>query len=97
MSASIGKTSIRQVLYEAMQQVCCQSTPCKVGSIALGVLLIGVATFMYCSQINAIATYTTFGFSGAAILIAAFTILVEYTGATKIPTRGIVLHDSAKR
>ncbi len=89
MSDPVTKTTVRQVLFEAAEQVCCQSTPCKVGSIALGVLLSGVATVMYCSHINSIATFTTFGCSGAVILIAVLATLVDYTRVTKIPPKDI--------
>lgn len=86
MSASVTKTSITQALYEAMHQACCQSTPCKVGSVALGVLLIGIATIMY-APTHASASYATFGCGGAVILTAALVSIIDCTGAIRIPEK----------
>ena len=86
-SPLITKTPLSSILYEAMLQVCYKSTPCKVGAIALGVLLTGVATYMYCSQINAFATYTTFACSGVITLITILLTLIDYNRDTCSPIR----------
>lgn len=84
MSSRIAESPVGQVLSETAQQVCCQSTPCKVGSIALGVLLIGVASVMFFSQINVIVTYTTVGCGGALILGSALISLIDLIRANTL-------------
>lgn len=72
----VSPLSLRTIIAESSPKEYCHS-PCKVGIVVLGLLLIGIATFMYYSHVNATATYSTFSSGGALTLAGALVILID--------------------